>query len=220
MTAKELIKEDKEHYGKLYYDITSAIDEISPFLSEEELGKRKFVSRLPVLKKYIEALEASESEIDKEGIFKLFKGDKYSGLLNSYKNDNEDELKQLEMCSRCMCRNCTGSCAFDGCMGCRNGQHIVKCDKKKINVSFHDSFTVDLTNQKTGVNKKYKVLATMQDIEVNRRYIIIGGMYSIDKDEKYILYYYPKISEDEYGEITDENEFDKIVETYESIPRG
>ena len=219
MTAKELIKADKEHYGKLYYDITSAIDEIAPFLSQEELDKKKFVSRLPVLKKYIEALQSADNEINKKGIFKLFEGDKYSDLLISYKQDNEDELKQLEMCSKCICKNCVESCKFDGCMGCRNGQHLVKCDKKKLNVSFHDSFTVDLTNQATGVNKKYKVLATMQNIELDRRYIIIGGMYSIDKDEKYILYYYPKISQDEYGEITDENEFDKIVETYESIPR-
>jgi hypothetical protein len=60
------------------------------------------------------------------------------------------------------------------------------------------------------------VLATLHVVLKDRRYIIIEG---ISSKEKFILYYYPGIAEDKYGEITDENEFDYIVSTFESVER-
>ena len=40
---------------------------------------------------------------------------------------------------------------------------------------------------------------------------------NINSKEKFILHYYPGISEDTYGEITDPEEFDYIVSTYQSL---
>ena len=66
------------------------------------------------------------------------------------------------------------------------------------------------------MEEKYLVLATLQNPQRDIRYIIIEG---INTREKFLLYYYPGISEDTYGEITDEGEFDDVVSTFESVKR-
>lgn len=212
--SEEFLKREKDHYGKIYVDLTYAIDNISPFIDSKELNNRKYVSKLSILKKYIDLIEAAEGELHKKSTFsKLFNDDKYTDLLTSYKIDNSETLTQLENCSCCVHRNCMES-KFDGCLGCKPGSRIVYCDNKKINVTFHDNWVLNLTNDRTGEIDNYKVLATLQDIEKDRKYIIIEN---IKTKEKFILYYYPGISEDSYGEISDPEEFDFIVSTYEGV---
>lgn len=213
--AEDFLKTEKEHYGKVYVDLTYAIDNISPFLDREQLNKRKYVTKLPVLKKYIELIEAAEKEIHKKGGFLSFfnDDDKYIDLLNSYKRDNSDALNQLEHCSKCVHRNCTED-KFDGCLGCRENSRIVYCDHERINVTFHDNWILTLNNDRTGEVDRYKVLATLQDVIKDQKYIIIENLRT---DEKFVLYYEPGISEDSYGEITDADEFDFIVSTYQSV---
>lgn len=214
--GQEFVKRDKEHYGKVYVDIQYAISEISPFMEGKALENRKYVSRLPVLKKYIELLESAEREENKGGILSFFRSNDTTELLQSYKNDKRQELNQLEKCSKCQCLRCTANCKFNGCLGCRNESYIAYCDHEKINVTLHENFMIDLTNEKTGREETYKVFATLQDAEKDEMYIIMEGIIS---KEKYVLYYYPGISEDTYGEITDEEEFDFIVQTYESLEK-
>jgi hypothetical protein len=211
---KEFLKNEKDHYGKIYVALTYAIDNISPFIDSKELNNRKYVAKLSVLKKYIELIETAESELHKENSFsKFFNGNKYTDLLNSYKNDNLETLTQLENCGGCVHRNCTED-RFDGCLGCKSDSRIVYCDNKKINVRFHDNWILELTNDRTDMSDRYKVLATLQDIEIDQRYIIIENLTS---REKFILHYFPGISEDSYGEISDAKEFDFIVSTFQSI---
>lgn len=214
--GQEFVKREKDHYGKIYVDIQYAISEISPFLEDKDLQKRKYVSRLSVLKKYMELLESSEREEKKGGLLSFFKSNDTVDMLQEYKNDKRQELNQLEKCSACQCLNCTSECKFNSCLGCREGSHIAYCDKKKINVTLHDNFILDLTNEKSGEDERYMVLATMEDIQRDQMYIIIEGIRS---KEKYVLYYDPGISEDSYGEITDEEEFDFVVQTFESLQR-
>lgn len=210
------LNSERERYGKLFVDINYAIDNVSPFLEKQDLSNRKYITKLPVLKKYMELLDSAERDNKKEGFFsKLFNNDKYTGLLESYKADNLDNFNQLEKCSKCACLNCTATCKFDSCLGCRPGSKIVYCDHEKINATFHDNYILNLTNDRTGTEDRYKVLATLQDCELDRKYIIIQSLMS--KDEKFILYYYPGISEDNFGEISDEQEFDFIASVYESI---
>jgi hypothetical protein len=216
MRVQEYLKREKEHYGSIYVDINYAIDSITPFLDKKNLEDRKYVSRLPVLKRYMELIESAENDTLKGGFLKLFGNDKYKDLLERYKRDNKLELEQLERCRECTCLNCTASCRFDGCLGCRNGAEVVKCDHGIMNVIFHKNFTLDLTNEGTGRDERYMVLATLQNLEKDVRYIIIEG---ISSKEKFVLYYYPGISEDTYGEITNESEFDYIVSTFESVER-
>lgn len=210
--AEEFLKNEKNLYGKIYVDITYAIDNIAPFLQQDVLKERKYIVKLPHLRKYIELIESAEKELPKEGLFNIFKGDKYLDLLETYKEDNKEDLLQLEKCSHCACLSCSATCKFDSCLGCRNGSHIQQCDHNKMNVILHDNFILDLTNNNSGESDKYLVLATLQNVEKDQRYIIIQNIIS---KEKFILYYYPGISEDSYGEISDAKEFDFIVSTFE-----
>lgn len=212
--ADEFLKSEKNKYGKLYVDINYAIDNVSPFLEESTLKSRKYVAKASVLKKYIDLLQATESEISKGGFFSRFNNDKYIDLLNDYKKDNSESLNQLEKCSKCKCLNCTADCKFDSCLACRDNSCTVFCDHKKANVSKPENFILDLTNNRTGGNDRYMVLGILQDVELNTKYIIIENIIT---KEKFILYYYPGISEDSYGEISNPEEFDFIVSTFQSI---
>ncbi|MFL0195626.1 DUF1292 domain-containing protein [Clostridium sp. WILCCON 0269] len=210
----QFIKAEKDRYGKIFVDINYAISAVSPFLDKNTFNRRKYVAKISTLKKYIDLIEAVESEFNNSNFLTKLRGDKYILLLKDYKNDNSESLLQLEKCGRCQCLNCTTDCNFDSCLGCKTGSKIVHCDRKKINAAKHDNFFIELTNNKTGKDSKYIVLSTLQDVELNRKYIVIENTIS---KEKFILYYYPGISEDNYGEISDAEEFDFIVSTFQSI---
>jgi hypothetical protein len=216
MRTQEFLKKEKEHYGKIFIDINYGIDNIIHFITEEELARRKYTSRIPILKKYINAIEAAEKKAGDHGFLSMFDNDKYTDLLQGFKKDHKEELAQLEKCSICKCLNCSAECKFESCSGCRVGSRVVVCDHHKNNVVFHDEFIVDLTNERTNADEKYMVLATLENIEKDKSYIVIEGIHN---KEKFILYYYPGISEDNYGEITDEKEFASVVSAYESVER-
>lgn len=212
--TEEFLTTQKDHFGKIYVDVSYAIDNISPFLESKDLTKRKYVVKLPVLQKYIDLINSTEVEIKKTGFLGFFNNDKFIEILKDYKTDNSDALSQLEKCSSCNCLNCTADCHFDSCLGCRKGSKVQSCDHLKINVTVHDNFTLQLTNDKKGTSDKYKVLGTLQDCNLDKKYIVI---YNPLSEEKFILYYYTAIDEDSYGEITDNTEFDFIASTFEGI---
>lgn len=216
-STEDFIKQDKDFYGKIFVDVSYAIDNISPFVEEKVLNGRKYVVKLPVVKKYIDLLDAAEKENQNKGIFKIFGSNKYIDLLTMYKRDNEKDLNRLKNCSQCACLNCSASCKFDSCLGCKEGAKIQKCDHSKINISLHEHFILDLTNEKTGSPDRYNVLLTLQDVQLDRKYIIFQSINSSINSDKFILYYYPNISEETYGEITDADEFDYIAGIFESI---
>lgn len=206
------LQEEKKEYGKLYADITYAIDNISPFLEREELNRKKFVKRIDVLKRYIDLIDSCASETSKGGLFKFLKSDNSLDMLKDYKRDNGETFSQLNKCSKCSCLNCSSPCCFDSCAGCRTGSYIGSCDHKRMNVTMQSNFTLDLTNDRTGLPDKYNVLATLQNCQDDKKYIIIQ---SVQQRNKFVLYYYPGIVEDTYGEIDDSEEFDLVVTTYE-----
>lgn len=212
--AEEFLKNEKDHFGKVYVDITYAIDKISPFIDTKDLNQRKYVSRLPILKKYIELIEAAESEVNKGGFLHSLSNDKYIELLKSYKHDSDEQFRQLEHCAQCQFLSYMDQSKFDGCLGCRAGSSVAYSDFKAVCVSLHDDFIIDLTNDATGQAERYKVLATLQNIARDTRYIIIEGLHT---GEKFVLYYYPGISDDSYGEITDPEEFDEVVSYYQQV---
>lgn len=217
----EFISSEKSYYGKIYSDVAFAIDEIQDFLDKDILKNRKYVSRQPVLDKYIELLDAAKSEEKSKGFFgSLFNGDKYTAILKDFKKDHHEEFNQLEKCTKCECLKCMAVCKFDSCNGCRNGEHIAACDHVKTNIAFFDGSEdsiLELVNNKTGEDDRYEIMAIIQNIPTNRRYIVIEN---VGDRERFILYYYPKISEDEYGEITDETDFNFAASQYENTERA
>lgn len=210
----EFIESEKNIWGKVYTNIAYAIDEISPFIDEDDLKKRKYYTKAHVLQDYIKSLNSAEAQSNKKSFFSLFKNNNTDiTLLQDYKAKNIKTFDQLKKCSNCKCLNCSSECNFWGCESCRENSLIVSCDKKKINVRKFDNFTLDLTNNDTGQSSRYKVLAVLEDCVLERQYIILENL---DKSkDKMVLYYYPGIKEDTYGEITDAEEFDFVVEAFQ-----
>lgn len=219
--TEEFISQEKEYYGKIYSDITFAIDEIKDFLDENVLKNRKYFSRQAVLDKYIDFLDSAKQESKKRGFIKgLLAGDKYIGLLQGFKADHIEEFDQLTKCSKCECLRCTAVCKFDSCDGCRPGRRVAYCDHKNTNVSFFDNSQnslLTLVNNNTGQEDRYNILAVVQDALNDKRYILIENIH--DK-ERFILYYYPKLPEDGYGEITNEEDFNFAASAYENVERS
>ena len=211
----DFIESEKKAWGKVYTDIAYAIDEISPFIDESDLKKRKYYTKAHVLQDYIKSLNSAEAQASKKSIFSIFKSN--SGeitLLHDYKAKNIKTFNQLEKCSKCQCLNCSFECDFWGCESCRENSLIASCDKKKINVRKFDNFTLDLTNNDTGRSSKYKVLALLEDCKLERQYIVLENLSNLE--DKMVLYYYPGIKDDSYGELTDAEEFDFVVETFQN----
>jgi len=171
--AEEFLISEKDQFGKIFIDISYTIDNISPFLKSKDLLGRKYAVKLPILKKYIDLISSAEGEIKKAGFLGFFKNDKCLMLLEEYKKDNHEALNQLEKCSLCSCLNCTVDCHFDSCLGCRRSSKIQSCDHVKINITVHDDFNLELTNDKTGKSDRYKVLGTLQDCAMDKKYIVI-----------------------------------------------
>ncbi|MGG7056677.1 DUF1292 domain-containing protein [Clostridium tertium] len=208
----DFINTERDTIGKTYTEITYAISEISPFLDSNILKRRKYYSKLPILKKYIEMLNDAEYS-NKNKKFNFFKKDDSILKLEQYKSDNSEDFIQFENCSKCSCLNCIKECDFKSCSGCKVNSYIKSCDKSKLNVRFHKNFILDLTNNNTGKSSRYKVLATLENCVEDKLYIALENL--LDSNDKLLLYYYPGISSDDFGEITDEEEFNLIVETYE-----
>ncbi|NKF06344.1 DUF1292 domain-containing protein [Clostridium gasigenes] len=210
----DFINKERDYWGKIYTDITYSISETSPFLEESTLMKRKYYSKISILKDYIKKLDDSEFKDSKKPKFlSLFKNDDSTSTLIDYKTSNRDAFKQFENCSKCTCLNCVRECEFKSCMGCKPSSFIKKCTDNKINIRKHDNFTLDLTNNDSGIASTYKVLATLEDCSLDKLYIILENI--VDTDDKFILYYYPGISEDNFGEIENESEFNFVLESFE-----
>lgn len=201
-----------EHWGKIYTDISFAIDDISGLLTEKELRHKKFYKRITILDEYIKKIKSEKLKPQKRSFFSS-NDDSYPEL-EKYKAENIEVFKQLENCSKCQCLSCTNNCEFSSCQGCRSGSFIKDCDKDEINVTKHQNYRLNLTNNDTGKSSTYKVLATLQNCKTQQWYIVLENV--LDIEDKYVLYYNPGIKEDTYDEITNPEEFDFVVEAFEN----
>ncbi|MDV4151420.1 DUF1292 domain-containing protein [Clostridium sp. AL.422] len=208
----DFINNERDTIGKTFTEITYAISEVSPFLDSAFLRRRKYYSKLPILKNYIDMLDDAEYS-SKNKKFRFFSKDDSVLKLEKYKQDNLEVFNQMQDCSKCTCLNCIKECDFKSCSGCRVNSYIKSCDKSNLNVRFHKNFILDLTNNNTGKSNRYKVLATIENCIDDKLYIALENL--MDNSDKLLLYYYPGISSDDFGEITDEEEFNLVVETYE-----
>ena len=215
--AKDLdfIESERKSKGKIYTDISYAINEISPFIETNELKKRRYYTRVGILKDYIDLLDSTECDAKKKSILNKLKSNDRIKELQNFKNNNSKIFHQLQNCSNCQCLNCSFECKFKGCSGCKDGSFLKACDKEEINVRTYESFNIDLTNNDTGRSSKYKVLATVENCKLDKLYILLENLY--DTSDKLILYYYPGLKSDDFGEITNQQEFDTVVQAYQQM---
>lgn len=211
--AKDYIENSKNELGSLLYNINGAITEIAPFIEEETLKQRKYYTRIDSVKELLKYLEDMLYKESKDGLFGFLNDSSRIEKVKEKENEYYMHINQLKNCSKCKCLNCIKSCNLDSCRGCREGSFVKECNKENFNTVFHNDFILNLSKD-GGESLRYKVLATMQDVASDKRYIIIE---EIINKEKFILYYYPGISESDFGEITNEDEFNFIVNTFERL---
>lgn len=214
MNFEKFIDSEQEDYGKLYSDVIFALEEIEEFVPKEQLAERKFIEYLPVLKTYLDMLKNTEVDNNSRGTFgKLFHSHSSAEeTIEGFKAQNFDKLNQIRSCISCKCLTCPSECIMEGCNRCDKSGRVAKCDKKTTAVYTFTNKKLELNNNKTGENDIYNVLAIVQDKGYNQLFIIIEL-----RGEKFVLYYYPGISEDTYGEISDVEDFNFALNAYEQV---
>lgn len=200
-------------YKKIYTDIIFALDEIKPFVDDKTLNKRKYIKIIADLKKYIKMLEDHQRKEKKRTfINKIFSSNENSLYqIEQFKAENTKKFNQLKDCSKCKCFNCTLDCKMESCNRCEPSGKVKSCDNKTNSVYVFKDKKIYLANDRTGETNLWSVLGIIQDLEYNQYYIIVEL-----KDEKMVLYYYPGISEDEFGEISDIEDFNFAIECFEN----
>ena len=214
MSFEKFIEKEAADSGKLYADVIFPLEEIQEFVPKEQLKERKFVEYLPVLKAYTDMLKKAEINNNGKGtVGKFFSwNDSQQTVIEKFKAENIEKFDQIRSCVKCKCLTCPNECIMEGCNRCDKSGRVAKCDKKTICVYTFTTKTLELTNNKTGRPALYNVLSIIQDKQYNQLFIIIEL-----NAEKFVLYFYPGISEDTYGEITDVEDFNFAFNSYEQV---
>jgi len=190
--TKDELAVNKELYAKIVF----GNDDVQDLLDKEEFKNRRCVRFIPILKEYVDLLAAND-------IFKI----------SVFKQTHNEDLTKIKDCVDCTCLHCTRDCAMSGCKGCdiNHKCKVASCDNKVSAVWTFADKTIELQNNKTGRNERLKVLATIQDLEYKQLYIVLD-----QNGERVVLYYYPSISGDTYGEITDTDDLEFAAKALES----
>lgn len=213
MNLEKFLEEEEKDAGKLYSDIVFALEEIEDYVPKEQLNERTYVKNLKTLEEYVNMIKEAKIDNHSKGTFeKIFSSNNdVKEKLQQFKNENFEKFNKLRNCVKCKCFKCTNECIMEGCNRCDNSGTIASCDKKLTCVYVFKNKHLELTNDKTGRTDMYNVLSIVQDKECDKLFIIIEG-----HGEKFVLYYYPGISEDTYGEITDVEDFNYAIEAFEN----
>ena len=214
MNFEDFIKKEAADSGKLYADVIFALEEIEEFVPKEQLKDRKFVEYLPVLKVYVDMLKNAEVDNNAKGTLGKFfnQNDSEGAVIQKFKSENTEKFDRIRSCVNCKCLSCPNECIMEGCNRCDRSGKVAKCDKKTICIYTFTTKRLELINNMTGNPDLYNVLSIVQDKEYDQLFIII----ELNR-EKFVLYFYPGISEDSYGEISDVEDFNFALNSYEHV---
>jgi hypothetical protein len=226
MSADKFLELELDESKKLYSEVIYALDEIGDFVPQQDLKKRRYVKFLPTIKTYVDMVEKAITEAESKNTFsKLFGSNKKSiDLIEDFKEDNQEAFKETKNCMNCKCFKCSKICKMEGCNRCEAGKgcRIVSCDNKTNAVYLFRNKKIPLINNKTGREDMYNVLGVVQDIDAknyNSELPDYGQLYIIIEldGERFTLYFYPGISDDEYGEIEDVEDFNFATEAFKNV---
>ncbi|RHW65514.1 DUF1292 domain-containing protein [Clostridium botulinum] len=211
----EFTTKEKEKYSKQYTDILFNIDNLKDLLEEDKLKLRKFYPSSKILKEYLDLIDEANLKADGKGLFEYFKDDsKYKEELEKFKQKHIKNFIQIEECLKCSCFNCVKDCKLNSCLGCKEGSCISNCDHDTFNITIFKDRIIKLTNDATGEDTNFEILAIIQLLENNKKYILLENV--LDSEDKYILYYFTTIHGEEFEQIEDGGEVDKIAEIFYS----
>lgn len=214
MNEKE--KAELEKDKGLYADLVFAAEDLNGFVSEKALARRTYIRGLPLLKEVTDLAKTLEEETS-GGLFSKLHGagkDTERRLLAAMA-EGRRTFTQMDACRGCACFKCPLECEMQGCDRCEPGCgcYIAACDNKTATVYRFADKTVPLVENRTGITRDYPVIALIFDKKYDQYYLIFE-----DGAEKLVLYYYPSPAGDTYGEITDNDDLNFAIRTFENGP--
>lgn len=198
----------------LYADTVFTIEGLDGFVEKSTLERRTFIRGVRPLREIMDLSKRLEEDTSGGFLDKLRgAGKETEHKLISGMAEGSSMFKQMEACRECVCFKCPRDCDMAGCDRCQPGcgSHIVNCDNKTVSVYRFGHKVIPLTENSTGVTRDYPVLALVLDKKYNQLFLVLE-----DGAEKLVLYYYPNPSGDTYGEITDMEDLDFAIRSFEA----
>ncbi|MGL4913682.1 MAG: hypothetical protein ACRC3Y_14760 [Romboutsia sp.] len=211
--ASEFIEKERTKYKKTYSDMMFAYDDLVQILDEKEINKRTFISKIEVLKDYIDFLDKLESESKKEKGFlsKLINKEKYiDNKIYDYLTDERKlNINKLEKCNSCKCKNCVSQCFMNGCLNCREKEYIFECNKEdSLLTKSSDTVTLYDGDEEFIFNIAGYLIEKDKDNNFFRYIYLID---SKDYDNQHILKYSKFKGEETYDSVITEDKQDELV---------
>lgn len=209
---KAFTDSEREQYGKLYVDLIMNIEEMSAFLTDEELKKRFFTRKVHLIKSYLDALDHADQQAEGNGLLEMFKSDeKYKDEVLQYKATLSDDLTKLQKCHQCRCLKCSVPCPFNACHYCNYTNHIVGCDQQRYTVTTgHTPITLYSNDEDRDVH--FRVIGLLKDDFSDKQYIYL--VETNNKDNQHILEYKKYIDGTKDYLPIDEELLDKIYNIF------
>lgn len=211
--ANEFIEKERLKYKKIYSDMMFAYDDLIKMLDEDEIKKRTFISKIEVLKNYMNFLDNLESE-NKKGkgfLSRLINKEKYiDNKIHDYFNDEvKFNINKLEKCNSCKCKNCVSQCLMNGCLNCKEKEYIVECNKKDSLLT-KSSDIVTLYDEDEAFIFNIAGYLIEKDNQNNfSRYVYL--IDSKDYDNQHILRYSKFKGEESYDSVITDDKQDELV---------
>lgn len=176
---KDFTDEERAQYSKLYVDLVMHTDEISPFLSSDEMNKRFFVRKVHHLKEYLDKLDEADLLADDTGVFDFLKSDeKFKNDVLKFKGTVIDDLNKLALCHNCKCSTCVSDCKFKSCYYCAYTNQVANCDRERYYITVgHPNITLYSNDDERDVH--FEVIGLLTDDFSNKHYI-----YLVEKNNK------------------------------------
>lgn len=207
---KHITDKELNECMNLKKNIEFGSNEPSIMLSEEELDSRVYYKKIKVLDNYIEKIKETNIKADGKGILEIFKDDmQYAEELLNYKNNIQDDLNRLEVCSKCKCLGCSITCSFRSCMECSPNVKVIACDKSRFYIT-EGYENIDLYLGDTLIH--YKILGILQDIKLDKKYIYLVEVGDINNQQ--LLEYKKYLNGKEEFNGIEGKEYDRVWNTF------
>ncbi|MGL4737055.1 MAG: hypothetical protein ACRCW2_06315 [Cellulosilyticaceae bacterium] len=209
---KAFTDSERQQYSPLYVDLIMNMEEIRPFLSDEELQSRFFTRKVHQIKAYLDALDQADQQAEGGGLLEFLKSDdKYKDEVLKFKATLSDDLTKLQKCHQCHCSKCTATCPFKSCHYCSYNNHVVGCDQQRYTVTTgHPSITLYSNDEDRDVH--FRTIGLLKDDFSDKQYIYL--VETTNKENQHILEYRKYVDGTKDYLPIDEELLDKVYDLF------
>ncbi|MHC1750067.1 MAG: hypothetical protein AB9856_17495 [Cellulosilyticaceae bacterium] len=206
---------ERSQYENLYVDIIMNTDEISQFLSDEDLRMRYVTKKAPILKEYLDKLDDADRKAEGNGLLEFLKSDdQYKEEVIAFKNEHLDELTKLTLCHKCKCLTCSKPCKFKSCQFCSYSNYVYNCDTERYSIT-RGHHNISLYSDDEERDVYFNVVGILKDDFSNKQYIYL--VEATNKDNQHILEYCKYVNGNVEFLPLDETLLDKIYNLFVAL---